>query len=101
MNQNLIEIMFSFELEQTWEKKLLKKSYNILILSLAITDALTSICLVTNPAYIYGDLFSYPKSPALGEIFCRFIWSRFTAWLWPRELRENWLLKDVYQNQNF
>ena len=43
--------MFSFELEQTWEKKLLKKSYNILILSLAITDALTDICLVTNPAY--------------------------------------------------
>ena len=79
MNQNLIEIMFSFELEQTWEKKLLKKSYNILILSLAITDALTGICLVTNPTYIYSDLFSYPKSPAPGEIFCRFIWSRFTA----------------------
>ena len=65
--------MFSFELEQTWEKKLLKKSYNILILSLAITDALTSICLVTNPAYIYGDLFSYPKSP---------LWERYSAGLY-------------------
>ena len=60
-----------------WEKKLLKKSYNILILSLAIADASIGICLVTNPAYIYGNLFPYPESPVLGEIFCRFIWSRF------------------------
>ena len=48
----------------------------MLILSLAISDVLTAILLVTNPALVLGDLFPYPTNPVLGEIFCRVIWSR-------------------------
>ncbi|XP_078372884.1 mu-type opioid receptor-like [Oculina patagonica] len=59
-----------------WDKKLLKKSYNMLILSLAIADVLTSVTLITNPAFVLGDLYPYPNSRFLGELFCRFIWSR-------------------------
>ena len=59
-----------------WDKKLLKKSYNLLILSLAIADVLTAISLITNPAFVLGDAFPYPTNPVLGEIFCRVIWSR-------------------------
>ena len=59
-----------------WDKKLLKKSYNKFILSLAIADVLTAINLITNPAFVLGDEFPYPTSPFLGEIFCRLIWSR-------------------------
>ena len=58
------------------EKNLLKKSYNKLILSLAIADVLTAITLITNPAFVLGDAFPYPTSPVLGEIYCRVIWSR-------------------------
>ena len=58
------------------DKKLLKKSYNMLILSLAIADVLTAITLITNPAFVLGDAFPYPTTPVYGEIFCRVIWSR-------------------------
>ena len=58
------------------DKKLLKKSYNMLILSLAISDLLTAIFLVTNPAFVLGDVFPYPTNHMLGELFCRLIWSR-------------------------
>ena len=58
------------------DKKLLKKSYNMLILSLAIADVLTAIILITNPAFVLGDAFPYPTNPILSEIFCRVIWSR-------------------------
>ena len=58
------------------DKKLLKKSYNMLILALAIGDVLTAVLLLTNPAYVLGDTFPYPSDPILGEIFCRIIWSR-------------------------
>jgi len=59
-----------------WDKKLLKKSYNLLILFLAIADVLTATLLITNPAFVLGDAFPYPTNPVLGEIFCRVIWSR-------------------------
>ena len=59
-----------------WDKKLLKKSYNLLILSLAIADVLTAITLITYPAFVLGDSFNVPTNPFLGEIFCRVIWSR-------------------------
>ena len=58
------------------DKKLLKKSYNMLILALAIGDLLTAVQLITNPAYVLGDTFPYPSHPILGEMFCRIIWSR-------------------------
>jgi len=58
------------------DKKLLKKSYNLLILCLAIADVLTAITLITNPAFVLGNAFPHPTNPVLGEIFCRVIWSR-------------------------
>ena len=58
------------------DRKLLRKSYNILILSLAVADVLTAISLITNPAFVLGDAFPYPTNPILGDIFCRVIWSR-------------------------
>ena len=59
-----------------FDKKLLKRSYNILILALAIADVLTALQLITHPAFVLGDAFPYPTGPVLGEIFCRIIWSR-------------------------
>ena len=58
------------------DRKLLKKSYNVLILSLAIADVLTAITLITNPAFVLGDAFPYPNNHVLAEFFCRMIWSR-------------------------
>ena len=43
-----------------WDKKLLNKSYNILILSVAIADVLTAITLITNPAFVIGDGLPHP-----------------------------------------
>ena len=60
-----------------WDKKLLKKSYNVLILCLAISDVLTALLLITNPAFVLGDSFPYPTNHrVLGELFCRLVWSR-------------------------
>ena len=59
-----------------WDKKLLKKSYNMLILSLAISDVLSALLLITNPAFVLGDSFPYPTNHIVGDIFCRVIWSR-------------------------
>lgn len=58
------------------ERRLLEKSYNILILTLAIADVMTAILLITNPSFVVGNAFPYPTNPVLGEIFCRVIWSR-------------------------
>ena len=59
-----------------WDKKLLKKTYNMLILCLAISDVLTALLLITNPAFVLGDSFPYPTNRVLGELFCRLVWSR-------------------------
>ena len=58
------------------DRKLVRKSYNILILSLAVADILTAINLITNPAFVLGDAFPYPSNPILSDNFCRVIWSR-------------------------
>lgn len=58
------------------ERQLLKKSYNILILVLAITDVLTAVNVIVNPSFVLGDAFPYPTDPILGEIFCRLISNR-------------------------
>ena len=57
-------------------KRLLKKSYNMLVLSLAVADILTAVNLITSPAFVHGDFYPYPTSHALGEVFCRVVWSR-------------------------
>ena len=59
-----------------YDKKLLKKSYNKLIFTLAIADVLTAVTLISNPAFVLGDSFPYPTGPVVGEVFCRLIWSR-------------------------
>ena len=57
------------------ERKLLKKTHSVLILTLAIADVLTAINVITSPTYVLGDAFPTPTNPVLGEIFCRLIWS--------------------------
>ena len=58
------------------ERQILKKSYNVLIMFLAIYDGLTAVNIIINPFYVLGDAFSYPQNPILGEIVCLFINSR-------------------------
>ena len=59
------------------EKQLLKKSFNILILVLAITDVLIALNVSLNPSYGFVlDATTYPKSPILHDVFCRLIYSR-------------------------
>lgn len=79
-------------------KKLLRKSYNILILSLAVSDVMTALLLITNPAFVLGNVFPYPTNHVIGEIFCRFIWSRvilfqlvvFSAYICMALATERW-----------
>ena len=90
---NMLVISFFWQ-----DPKLLKKSYNILILSLAIADVLTAICLVTNPAFVLGDAFPYVENHFLGKISCLVIWSRvflfqlaiFSAYLCLALATERW-----------
>ena len=79
-------------------KKLLRKSYNILILSLAVSDVMTALLLITNPAFVLGNVFPYPTNHVIGDIFCRFIWSRvilfqlvvFSAYICMALATERW-----------
>ena len=94
-----------------WDKKLLKKSYNMLILSLALSDVLTAIMLITNPAFVLGDAFPYPTNHVLGDIFCRVIWSRaflfqlvvFSAYICMALATERWyaIIKPYKYNETF
>lgn len=91
--------------------KFLKKSYNILILSLAMSDILTALMLVTNPAMVLGDAFPYPNNHVLGDVFCRIIWSRtflfqllvFSAYICVALATERWfaVVKPQQYNQVF
>ena len=83
----------------------------MLILSLAIADVLTAINLITNPAFVLGDVFPYPTNPVLGEIFCRAIWSRvflfqlvvFSAYICLALATERWyaVIKPLKYNDTF
>ena len=94
-----------------WDKKLLKKSYNMLILSLAISDVLTAFLLITNPAFVLGDAFPYPANHVLGDIFCRVIWSRaflfqlvvFSAYICMALAMERWyaIIKPYKYSETF
>ncbi|XP_022781609.1 melatonin receptor type 1A-like [Stylophora pistillata] len=92
-------------------KDLLKKSYNILILSLAISDILTALLLITNPAFVLGDAFPYPTNHVIGDIFCRVLWSRailfqlvvFSAYICLALATERWyaVVKPYKYNEVF
>ena len=77
---------------------LLKKSYNMLILSLAISDFLTALLIITNPLFVLGDAFPYPTNAVLADIVCRVIWSRaflfqlvvFSAYICMALATERW-----------
>ena len=56
------------------DRKLLKKTYNMLILCLAIADVLTAINVII--AFVLGDPYPHPTNSIVGEIFCRVMWSR-------------------------
>ena len=58
------------------DKNLLKKSYNVFILCLAVSDVLTAILLITSPGFGLGDLIRRPSNEVLGTIICRVFWSR-------------------------
>ena len=62
------------------ERQLLKKSYNVLIMFLAISDVLTAVNVIISPFYVLGDAFPYPQNPIIGEIFCRFIYNRMLVY---------------------
>ena len=58
------------------ERQLLKKSYNVLIMFLAISDVLTAVNIIMSPFYVLGNAFPYPENPIPQEIFCRFIYNK-------------------------
>ncbi|KAL9950286.1 hypothetical protein ACROYT_G042764 [Oculina patagonica] len=65
-------------------RKLLSKTYNILMLSLAITDMLTGIFLVATPDYLIDrKKFPYPSGLA-GEIYCRLIGSTYILFIFGK-----------------
>lgn len=56
---------------------LLRSSYNVLILSLAVTDMTTGIGLILTPAYVIG-VHNFPIPGGLaGELFCRIVVSYY------------------------
>ena len=93
------------------DRKLLKKSYNMLILSLAVSDVITAILLVTNPAFVLGDSFPYPSVHTLSDMFCRLIWNRmflfqlvvFSAYICLALTTERWyaVIKPLRYNEAF
>ena len=93
------------------DRKLLKKSYNMLILSLAISDVITALSLVTNPAFVLGDLIPDPTNHTLGQMFCSLIWSRvflfqlvvFSAYICLALTTERWcaVIKPLRYNEAF
>ena len=95
----------------TRDRMLLKKSYNVLILSLAIADVLTAINLITNPAFVLSDSFPYPTNRILGELFCKVIWNRvflfqlvvFSAYICLALATERWyaVIKPLKYNDTF
>ena len=58
---------------------LLKKSYNVFLLILAITDLLTAIVLLATSSFILQGLIPRQVSHLQSEIFCRLIWSNWIA----------------------
>ena len=59
---------------------------------------MTALLLITNPAFVLGNVFPYPTNHVIGEIFCRFIWSRvilfqlvvFSAYICMALATERW-----------
>jgi hypothetical protein len=61
------------------KSKLLKKTYNCLILALAIQDVLLAICIMVLPGFILGgDYYNVPADSEISRwIFCKMLWSHF------------------------
>lgn len=60
-------------------KRLLRNPHNRCILSLAITDILTSVSLLLSPDFILSEKFykTSTHSYLTRELYCRIVWSRF------------------------
>ena len=63
----------------TFRRRLLSKPHNRCILSLAITDILTSTSVIFNPHFVMGEKFFKTESmnSTAREVFCRIIWNNF------------------------
>ena len=63
----------------TYHRQLLRNPHNRCILSLAITDILTSISVLASPNYILGEKFYNPNAhdQLTREFYCRVLWSNW------------------------
>jgi hypothetical protein len=71
---NMLTVLL-FLRKSTW----LKKTYNCLILALAIQDILLAICLVALPGFILEyDYYTVPVENEISRlVFCKILWSQF------------------------
>ena len=70
---NLLVCLFFFR-----NSALLRKPYNVFILSLAVTDFVTAINLFVATAYLVAaNSIERPSNHIAAEIFCRIVYSRF------------------------
>lgn len=53
-----------------FDRRLLKKSYNILILSLAVSDVLSAVIVIMTHV---ANHYILPSNPVYGAIFCKLI----------------------------
>lgn len=67
-------VVFLFIRNREW----LKKAHSHLILTLAVTDILTAICILCVPLLIHeSDVYSVPSNETLRELYCRVVWSHY------------------------
>ena len=60
------------------KSKWLKKTYNCLILALAIQDILAAISLMVLPGFVMKEgIYGEPASPKLWSVYCKILWSHF------------------------
>ena len=60
-----------------FDRRLLKKSYNILILSLAVSDVLSAVIVIMTHV---ANHYFLPSNPVYGAIFCKLIATFFFPW---------------------
>ena len=62
--------------------RLLRNPHNRCILSLATTDILASISVLTNPDFVLGETFYNTKghNPVTRELYCRVIWNKYLTY---------------------
>ncbi|XP_031569710.1 type-1 angiotensin II receptor-like [Actinia tenebrosa] len=62
-------------------KTLLKKSYYIILLALAITDIVTAFFLFITPAFLFIDSFPEPTNRTALWIYCKVLWGRLLLFI--------------------